>query len=173
MTASLPLPGSKARIGSAMICGCPHARIEAGVGVLEDHGDAFAHALQGGGARRQADVLAIEQDAPRRRRNEADDHLGDRRLAGAGFADQRERLAAPDAQGDAVDGLQVLLHVALDDAIEPGLRDVERAREIGDLDRARSNPPARLWRVIFACVGFWGARLCAVGTTRAVGLVPS
>jgi predicted RNA-binding protein YlqC (UPF0109 family) len=45
-------------------------------------------------------VLAAEQDGSARRRHEARDRAAERRLAGAGFADDAEHLAAPDVEAD-------------------------------------------------------------------------
>ena len=68
---------------------------------------------------------------------QADHHARDRRLAGAGFADEREGLALRDLEGDVVDGLEELAPAALDHPVEPGLRDVEdAARGRGTLDAA-------------------------------------
>ncbi len=53
------------------------------------------------------DVLAGEQDRPRRRLLEPGDHPQHRRLAGAGRAEQREELAGSDRQRDTVDGHDV------------------------------------------------------------------
>ncbi len=71
------------------------------------------------------------------RRHEPDDHLGDRRFAGAGFADQREGLAPGDREGHVGDRRQQLARQALGQAIEPRLRDVEDATEVLDLDQRR------------------------------------
>ena len=57
-------------------------------------GLAEAGALVGEGA------LAVEEDAAGGRRPEADDEPGERRLAGAGGADDAEELAGLDAEGD-------------------------------------------------------------------------
>ncbi len=85
----------------------PQARIEAGVGILENHLDAAAQML----ARLQlpgvAHRNAVDDNFARCRRQQADDHPGDGGLARAGFADQRESLAFGDIEGDAVDGLEI------------------------------------------------------------------
>ena len=77
---------------------------------------------------------AVDHDLAGGRRQQADHHARDRGLAGAGFADQREGLAAPDVEGDAVDRLQELQLAAFEHAVEPRLRDVEDAAQIPDLD---------------------------------------
>ena len=55
------------------------------------------------GPRQLRDVLAVEDDAPAGRLDEAQQDAADRGLAAAGLADQAERLAAPDREADVVD----------------------------------------------------------------------
>ena len=50
------------------------------------------------------DRLAVDRHRARRRRDEPQDDLAERRLAAAGLADQAERLAASHVEADAVDG---------------------------------------------------------------------
>ena len=52
------------------------------------------------------------------------------------FADDAERLAAPDGEIEPVDGLQQAARLMLDEPRDPGLRHVEDAAELRDLDRA-------------------------------------
>ena len=79
-----------------------HARIERGVEILKDHLHLLAQWPQR--ARRQrGDVVAVEHDAPGRRRRDAQDDAADRRLAAAGLADEPERLVLREAEADAVD----------------------------------------------------------------------
>ena len=69
-----------------------HARVERGEGVLEDRLRLSA-VVRERRWRQRGDVGALEQDGARRRIVEAQDGAPDRRLAGAGFADQAEHLA--------------------------------------------------------------------------------
>ena len=110
------------------------ARVERGVGVLKDHLDAPAQALALIGRGRIAHRDAVDGDRAGRGRQQADDHARHGRFARAGFADEREGLALADVEGDAVDRLEILPWRALQHAVEPGLRDVEDALEIADLD---------------------------------------
>ena len=85
-------------------------RVERGHRLLEDHGDAVAayraHRRSGG----MEQFLAVEPDAAAGVRSGGvgqqlqDAERGDR-LAGAGFADQGDGLAAVDRQGQALDGV--------------------------------------------------------------------
>jgi hypothetical protein len=79
-----------------------HARVEGGVGVLEDdlHAAAKVTELAGAGG---AEVLPGEADIAGCGFDQAEQHAGDGALAGAGFADQAKGLAATDGEGDAVD----------------------------------------------------------------------
>ena len=52
------------------------------------------------------DLLAVERDRSRRRPLEAEDRADQRRLATARLAHQRQHLAGPHVEGDAVDGAQ-------------------------------------------------------------------
>ena len=115
------------------------ARIEAGVGVLEDHLQAPAQRLALGRAHRRPHVDAVDGDGAGGGPQQADDHARHGRLARARFAHQRQRLAPADGERDAGHGSQVGLALALDDAVEPGLGDVEHAREVLRLDQRRSH----------------------------------
>ena len=77
---------------------------------------------------------AVDRHLAAGRRQQADHHARHRRLAGAGFADEREGLALGDVEGDAVDRLQVLLLAAFQHPVEPGLGDVEDAAQVFDFD---------------------------------------
>ncbi len=80
--------------------GDAHARVEGGIGILEDH-------LQGalaGGVRLCCHVPAAEEDPPAGRPHEAGDDVRDRRLAAARFADEAEDLALSDRERDVVHG---------------------------------------------------------------------
>jgi hypothetical protein len=75
----------------------PHPGIKRGVRVLEHQLEVPAHlpqliAAHGG------DVLAVEQDRPRVRLFQADDHLADGGLAAAGLADQAQGLPGRNRQ---------------------------------------------------------------------------
>ena len=70
-----------------------HARIEAGERILEHHLHAAAHAAQPAG-RKIVDALAIQHHLAGGDVEQPQDGPADRRLAAAGFADQRQRLAA-------------------------------------------------------------------------------
>ena len=79
-----------------------HARIEAGERILEHHLDAAAHAAQPAG-RQIVDAPAVQHHLARGDVEQPQDGAADRRLAAAGFADQRQRLAARDLERHAVD----------------------------------------------------------------------
>ena len=79
-------------------------RVEAGVGVLEDDLHPPAVGLEVGALERR-ELGAVELDRPGGRLDEPQDEPTDGRLAAARLADQAERLAAPDVEADAVDGL--------------------------------------------------------------------
>src|SRR5205814_1939578 len=70
-----------------------HARIETGIGILEDE-------LDEAPARRIGDP--VDPDRPGCRRRQPDDRPADRRLAAAALPDEPERLAAADREADAV-----------------------------------------------------------------------
>ena len=77
---------------------------------------------------------AVEHDLPGRDLEEAQDAAADRRLAAAGFADQRQRLALLDLERHAVDG------------VDGGRAGAEEARvneemllEIVDLEQGRGH----------------------------------
>ena len=68
-------------------------------GVLRDHADRGAQRL----LRHVADVLAVDQDAAAGHVVEAEQQPRDRRLAGAGRADDRDRLAGRHLEADALE----------------------------------------------------------------------
>ena len=78
-----------------------HARIEAGERILEHHLHAAAHAAQPPG-RKIVDALAIQHHLAGGDVEQPQDGPADRRLAAAGLADERQRLAALDLKGHAV-----------------------------------------------------------------------
>src|SRR3546814_5710857 len=78
------------------------ARVQAGIGVLEDHLQALAQA-SGVGARGDGrHVATVEEDAPAARPVQSDDEARHRRLAAAGLADEAEGGAARNAEGNVV-----------------------------------------------------------------------
>ena len=79
-----------------------HARIERGVGILEDHLHLLAYAGHLG-ARERGEVRAGEQDLAAGRIVEAEHEAAERGLAAAGLADDCERLAAAHVEGDTID----------------------------------------------------------------------
>jgi hypothetical protein len=83
-------------------CEHRHARVESGVGILEDglHLAADPAELMRGGA---DDVGAINADGAARGLDQAEDHARQRGLAGAGFADQAEGFSGFDGERDVVD----------------------------------------------------------------------
>ena len=81
----------------------PHARIEARERVLEHH----LHAPAQRPERRSGeivDALSVEHDLSRGDVEQPQHRAADRGLAAAGFADERQRLAALDVERHAVDG---------------------------------------------------------------------
>ena len=76
--------------------------------LLEDHADLVAAHRADLGVRERQQVPALEFDCSAydgaRRRDEPHDRQARHRLAGARFADDGDRLAAPDVEADAVDG---------------------------------------------------------------------
>ena len=75
-----------------------HARIERRIGVLEDHLRPAPHRLHLA-PRQRAGRAAVDRDLPRPG-HEVEDRLAGRRLAGAALADEAERLAGLDVEGD-------------------------------------------------------------------------
>ena len=71
-----------------------HARIERGVGILEDHLHLLAHGDQLARGRAVAMSTPSKRISPRGRIVEAQHEAAEGRLAAAGLADQAERLAA-------------------------------------------------------------------------------
>ena len=83
-----------------------HARIERGVGVLEDRLHVAAEAEQFG-LRGVRHVRAFEEHAARGRLFQPHDGAAERRLPAAGFAHKAERLAFLHVEADAVDRAHV------------------------------------------------------------------
>jgi hypothetical protein len=99
----------------------PEARVEARVGVLEDHLNAAAQAL----ARLQLSGVAhrnpVDDYFARTRRQQSDHHAGDGGLSRTGFADQGKSLALPDVEGNAVDCFEKFQMAAFEHPVEPRL----------------------------------------------------
>ncbi len=122
-------------------------RIERGHGLLKDHGDACA----ANGA--QLALADVEHVLPgekrlaggeRARRQQPHDRERADRLAGAGFADERQRLAALDREGDAVDGERLAPALQEGDGeiadVEEGGGGHERARMLETVEALRVSP---------------------------------
>ena len=117
-------------------------------GVLRDHADLRAQAVLGDGG----DVLAVDQDAPALQVMEAQQQMGQRRLARAGAPDQADPLARADVQVHVADQRLALprLAVAEADALEADLaarhRQRGRARPVDHPARLRQRGQAVLHR---------------------------
>src|SRR5580704_8533989 len=83
--------------------GDPHARIEGGIGILEDHLEASPQRAQHAVARMR-DVDPVEADLSARGLLDPHDDAPKSRLAAARLTDQADRLAAPDREIQAIDG---------------------------------------------------------------------
>ncbi len=118
------------------------ARIERRVGVLEH--DLHAAAMLPHLRRREArDVDAAEHDAARRRLDELEHQAADRGLAAARFADEPERLPAPDREADAVDRLH---HAAAAPQQPADNREMlDEALDLEDCGRAHAAASATRW----------------------------
>src|SRR5829696_4265904 len=81
------------------------ARVERAVGVLEHELDGAAQALLLAGGRVDG-VEAVEGEGARRRRLDQGHDAGERGLAAAGFADDRERAPGLDREGHAADRVE-------------------------------------------------------------------
>src|SRR6185436_13565730 len=85
-----------------------HARVQARVRILEDD---LHLAAEGAHLRRaeREDVASVVHDAAVARLDQAEDEAAERALAAAALADEAERLAPADADGDAVDRAEDVL----------------------------------------------------------------
>ena len=81
-----------------------HERVQRFVGVLEDHLHLAAHVFQGA-AGEGGDVLAVEDDLAGGAFFQPHEGEGQGGFAGAAFADDGQHFAAPQGQGDVVDGV--------------------------------------------------------------------
>src|SRR5688572_6910253 len=84
------------------------ARIQRGIGVLEDDLHALAQCLHARCARR-CNVFPLEIDLSRGWRLQTQHHAGERALAAAAFADQAERLAAIDDEAHGAHGMHQII----------------------------------------------------------------
>src|SRR6185369_12620984 len=85
-----------------------------------------------------ADVLAVEADRARGRVDEPEEHPPDGRLAATRLADEAERLAPPDREAHAVDGLDLV-----DRALEDPAPDREVLDEVPHLDERHARGAGR------------------------------
>src|SRR5216684_3342932 len=132
----------------------PKTRVEARIGILENHLNAAAQVLASLQLPGVAHRNAVDDHFARTRRQQPDDHSGDRGLTGAGFADEGKSLAFGDVEGDTVDRFQELQMAAFKHPVQPRLRDVEHATQISDVDKGRGGHAA----VSFAAASYrWQA----------------
>ena len=80
-------------------------RVQGGVRILEDHLRPPPERAEFRGAHRE-DILPGEADVPGGRFDEAEEAASRRRLAGAGFTDQAERLARVEREAHVLDGVR-------------------------------------------------------------------
>src|SRR5215207_2305437 len=126
-----------------------HARVERGVGVLEDDLHVAPKRGQLGAAERRH-VLALEPHLARGRFDQAQDAAPGRRLAAARLADEPERLAGFELEADAVDGVhpfdvareQAALHR---EALHERLDAQQRLRHAARPRLASCSTQATLW----------------------------
>ena len=148
----------------------PKPRVEARIGVLEDHLDAAAqqparlHLFDG------AHRDAVDDDFAGGRRQQPDHHAGHRGLARTGFADEGEGFALGDVEGHAVDGLEKFQMAAFEHPVQPRLRDVEDAAQIFDLDEGRRRHAALS---LAAASNRWQATACVALPDRFRPLDPA
>ncbi len=121
------------------------ARIQAGVGVLEDHLDAPAQLAPLRRLERGMRVLPVERQAAPGRLVQPHQQPGHRALAAARLADQRQGLALADFETHPVHGMQQLARAALDDPVEPGRRHVEDLGQIVGLHQRRAHAGCSAW----------------------------
>src|SRR5712691_6760405 len=107
-------------------CADFHARVERGIGILEDDLHVAAQrtercAGEGG------DVSAVKPDFAGGRLGQPQDAAPGRRFAAAGFADKTERLAGGDLEADPVDRMHLFGHTRQEAALDREVLD-----EVGD-----------------------------------------
>ena len=98
----------------------PVGGVDRGVRILEDHRHVAAVGEPVTPPAQRADRLALEPDLTGIRRVDQGQQPGDRALAAAALADQRDDLPAPDAEADVVDRVQRLLRPEAGEAELPG-----------------------------------------------------
>ena len=97
----------------------PEARVEARIGILEDHLDAAAQLPARLRLPGVAHRDAVDDDFARGRRQQPDHHARHGGFARTGFADQRKGLALGDVEGHAVDRFQKFEMAAFQHPVEP------------------------------------------------------
>ena len=117
-----------------------HARIERAAGILEDELHAPAHGAQLFGAE-LGDLGVFEPDSAGGRLDQPRQQPAGRRLAAAALADQRERLAALDGEGHAVDRA----HLARDLVAEKAAHDRVVLGEVVGADQHVTRRQAASW----------------------------
>ena len=105
------------------------ARVQARVGILEDHLHLAAQGPKGAGAELR-DVPALEDHVALGRLEQPDDRAAERGLPAAGLADEPKRLSLADGEGHIVDGMD-----RPDLAPEHALPDREVLLDVLDLDQ--------------------------------------
>ena len=117
------------------------ARIQARVGVLKDHLHAAPrrplHRRRASLHAGPCDDVTVERNGPPRRRVESHHQPGDRRLPASGFAHEPERLPALDREAHPVHRLEQHTRCPLEQSVEPRRRNVERARDVDELEQRR------------------------------------
>ena len=113
------------------------ARIQAGIGILEDHLDPAAQLEPAGRLEDTVRVQAIELKVAARGRVQPHQQARHGALATARLADQRQRLAFFDFETHAIDRGQILARLALQHAVQPRRRDVERHGQVTRLHQWR------------------------------------
>ena len=102
------------------------ARVQARVGILEDHLHVPPQGPERPGAELR-DVSALEDDRALRRLEQPDDRAAERRFAAAGLADEADRLPRAHGEGHVVDGVN-----SPDLALEQALPDREVLLDVVD-----------------------------------------
>ena len=115
-------------------------QVQVEAGPLEDDPDPPAHRAGFG-----HDVVAVDRRAAAGRRERGGEDRDRRGLAGAVRAEQREELAGPDVEGDAVDGVALGLLVALRQVLDVDHASSLRGRRGRD-DHLQGRAAWRQWR---------------------------
>ncbi len=112
-------------------------------GILRDHADLLAERF----LRHLGDVLPVDEDAAALQVVETEEQVDQRRLAGAGAADQPDLFARPDGDGEILDdlgGAAIMEAGVIEDDL--AVADIERRRvgDVADGDRLRQHGDAVL-----------------------------